>query len=53
MPDFSIVIMQAAVRLKLAEMEACQLQDGTDMLLHPDISPSMFIAIGIDLESKQ
>jgi len=23
MPDFSIVIMQAAVQLKLAEMEAC------------------------------
>ncbi|KAG1846735.1 hypothetical protein F4604DRAFT_1884128 [Suillus subluteus] len=46
-------ITQAAVRLKLAEMEACQLQDRTDMSLHPDISPSVFIAIGIDLESEQ
>jgi hypothetical protein len=53
MPDFSIAITQAAVQLKLAKMEARQLQDRTDMSLHPDISPSMFIAIGIDLESKQ
>ncbi|KAG1852516.1 hypothetical protein F4604DRAFT_1933664 [Suillus subluteus] len=46
-------ITQAAVQLKLAEMEARQLQDGTDMSLHLDISPSVFIAIGIDLESEQ
>ncbi|KAG2336247.1 hypothetical protein BDR05DRAFT_978823 [Suillus weaverae] len=46
-------ITQAAVRLKLVEMEACQLQEGNDVSLHPDISPSVFIATGIDLESEQ
>ncbi|KAG1776918.1 hypothetical protein EV702DRAFT_1179602 [Suillus placidus] len=46
-------ITQAAVRLKLVEMEARQLQEGNDVSLHPDISPSVFIATGIDLESEQ
>ncbi|KAG1770137.1 hypothetical protein EV702DRAFT_1181662 [Suillus placidus] len=46
-------ITQAAVRLKLVEMEARQLQEGNNVLLHPDISPSVFIATGIDLESEQ
>ncbi|KAG1852201.1 hypothetical protein F4604DRAFT_1883522 [Suillus subluteus] len=42
-----------AIRLKLAEMEARDLQQGIDISLHPDISPSVFIASGIDLESEQ
>ncbi|KAG1824460.1 uncharacterized protein BJ212DRAFT_1475761 [Suillus subaureus] len=46
-------ISQAAVQLKLAEMEAHDLQLGVNISLHPDISPSMFIASGIDLESEQ
>ncbi|KIK42376.1 hypothetical protein CY34DRAFT_83691, partial [Suillus luteus UH-Slu-Lm8-n1] len=46
-------ITQAAIRLQLAEIEARELQEGNDMSLHPDISPSIFIAIGIDLESEQ
>jgi hypothetical protein len=49
----SIAITQAAVRLKLAEMEACDLQQGVDLSLHPDISPSVFIASGIDIEGEQ
>lgn len=52
-PDLSIAITQAAVRLQLAEIEARELQEGNDMSLHPDISPSVFIAIGIDLENEQ
>jgi hypothetical protein len=52
-PDLSIAIMQAAVRLQLAEIEARELQEGNNTSLHPDISPSVFIAIGIDLESEQ
>ncbi|KAG2122502.1 hypothetical protein DEU56DRAFT_873615 [Suillus clintonianus] len=46
-------ITQATVRLKLAEMEARDLQQGVDISCHPDISPSVFIASGIDLESEQ
>ncbi|KAG1864793.1 hypothetical protein F4604DRAFT_1882005 [Suillus subluteus] len=46
-------ITQAAVRLKLAEMEARDLQQGIDISFHPDISPSVFIASGIDLEGEQ
>ncbi|KAG2037116.1 hypothetical protein BDR03DRAFT_982484 [Suillus americanus] len=45
-------ITQAAVRLKLVEIEACQLQEGNNMSLHIDVSPSVFIATGIDLESE-
>ncbi|KAG1807216.1 hypothetical protein EV424DRAFT_1543991 [Suillus variegatus] len=46
-------ITQAAVRLKLVEIEAHQLREGNDMSLHIDVSPSVFIATGIDLESEQ
>ncbi|KAG1884343.1 hypothetical protein F4604DRAFT_1878735 [Suillus subluteus] len=46
-------ITQAAVRLKLAEMEAHDLQQGVDISFHPNISPSVFIASGIDLEGEQ
>ncbi|KAJ8584343.1 hypothetical protein M405DRAFT_866304 [Rhizopogon salebrosus TDB-379] len=46
-------VTQATVRLKLIEMEARDLQQGTDVSLHPDISPSVFIASGIDLENEQ
>ncbi|KAG1795019.1 uncharacterized protein HD556DRAFT_1442348 [Suillus plorans] len=45
-------ITQAAVRLKLVEMESRQLCEGNDMSLHPDVSTSVFIATGIDLESE-
>lgn len=51
--NISIAITQAAVRLKLVEMEACQLQEGNDVSLHPDISPNVLIATGIDLKSEQ
>ncbi|KAG1788560.1 uncharacterized protein HD556DRAFT_1447770 [Suillus plorans] len=46
-------ITQAAVRLKLVEQESRQLREGNNISLHPDISPSVFIATGIDLESEQ
>ncbi|KAG2079402.1 uncharacterized protein F5147DRAFT_785092 [Suillus discolor] len=48
----AMAIMQAGVRLKLAELEAEELQQGIDSL-HPEISPSMLIASGIDLEEEQ
>ncbi|KAG2103746.1 uncharacterized protein F5147DRAFT_746673 [Suillus discolor] len=49
----AMAIMQAGVRLKLAELEAEELQQGIDSSLHPEISPSMLIASGIDLEEEQ
>ncbi|KAG1844729.1 hypothetical protein C8R48DRAFT_617802 [Suillus tomentosus] len=49
----SIQITQAAARLKLAEMEAEELTRGIDLSLHPDISPSVLIASGLDLEEEE
>ncbi|KAG2035513.1 hypothetical protein BDR03DRAFT_934885 [Suillus americanus] len=48
-----IPIMQAAVQLKLAQLEAAELQQGTDVSMHTDVSSSIFIASGIDLENEQ
>ncbi|KAG1845839.1 hypothetical protein F4604DRAFT_1884248 [Suillus subluteus] len=49
----AMAITQAGVRLKLAELEAEELQRGIDSSLHPEISPSVLIASGIDLEEEQ
>jgi hypothetical protein len=46
-------ITQAGARLKLAELEAEELQQGLDTSLHPEISRSVLIASGIDLEEEQ
>ncbi|KAG1869296.1 hypothetical protein C8R48DRAFT_771447 [Suillus tomentosus] len=43
-------ITQAAVQLKLMEIEAYDLQQGMDISFHPNISPSIFIASGVNLE---
>ncbi|KAG1828061.1 hypothetical protein EV424DRAFT_1471297 [Suillus variegatus] len=48
----AMAITQAGVRLKLAELEAEDLQRGIDSSLHPQISPSVLIASGIDLEQE-
>ncbi|KAG1805425.1 hypothetical protein EV424DRAFT_1544390 [Suillus variegatus] len=49
----SIQITQAAACLKLAEMEAEELACGIDLSLHPNISPSVLIASGLDLEEEE
>ncbi|KAG1866481.1 hypothetical protein C8R48DRAFT_747671 [Suillus tomentosus] len=46
-------ITQAAVRLRLAELEADELQAGTNVSLHTDISPTRLITTGIDLQDQQ
>lgn len=46
-------ITQAGAQLKLAELEAKELQQGIDTSLHPEISHSMLIASSIDLEEEQ
>ncbi|KAG1760085.1 hypothetical protein EV702DRAFT_1208029 [Suillus placidus] len=48
-----IPVTQAAVRLELAKLEASELLQGTDVSMHAEISPSIFIASGIDLENEQ
>jgi hypothetical protein len=44
---------QAAIRRQLAEKEAADLQAGVGVSLHADISPSVLIASGIDLQDQQ
>ncbi|KAG1888370.1 hypothetical protein F4604DRAFT_1916291 [Suillus subluteus] len=44
---------KAMGELKLVELEAEDLQRGIDSSLHPQISPSVLIASGIDLEQEQ
>ncbi|KAG2338577.1 hypothetical protein BDR05DRAFT_1004149 [Suillus weaverae] len=53
MPKLWVTITQAGAWLKLMELEAEELQQGIDTSLHPDISPSVLIASGIDLEEEQ
>ncbi|KAG1781328.1 hypothetical protein EV702DRAFT_928617, partial [Suillus placidus] len=49
----AMAITQAGAQLKLVELEAEELQQGIDTSLHPEISPSVLIASGIDLEEEQ
>ncbi|KAG2144236.1 hypothetical protein DEU56DRAFT_937900 [Suillus clintonianus] len=49
----AIAITQAGARLKLAELEAEELAHGVDVSLHPEISPSVLIAAGLDIEDEQ
>ncbi|KAG1892033.1 hypothetical protein F4604DRAFT_1875514 [Suillus subluteus] len=48
-----IPMTQAAIRRQLAKKEAADLQAGVDVSLHADISPSVLIASGIDLQDQQ
>ncbi|KAG1856516.1 hypothetical protein C8R48DRAFT_749130 [Suillus tomentosus] len=48
-----VPITLAAVRSQLADSEASELQAGINHSLHCDISPSVLISTGIDLEEQQ
>ncbi|KAG1775873.1 hypothetical protein EV702DRAFT_972290, partial [Suillus placidus] len=52
---FSLLVSmtQAAIRRQLAEKEAADLRAGVDVSLHADISPSVLITSGIDLQDQQ
>lgn len=41
------------MRLELARLEATELESGTHTSLHEDISPSVLISSGLDLEELQ
>ncbi|KAF5340022.1 hypothetical protein D9611_012449 [Ephemerocybe angulata] len=52
--EMTVVIpTQVAVRRALADEEAAAISAGTDTSLSPDISPSVLISRGIDLEADQ
>jgi hypothetical protein len=44
---------QAAVRLELAKQDTKELEDGTAVSLHSEVSCSILISTGIDLEHAQ
>ncbi|KAG1722239.1 hypothetical protein EDB19DRAFT_1898224 [Suillus lakei] len=46
-------ITQAAVHAQLVELEAQELEAGNDCSLHADVSPSILISSGIELEDQQ
>ncbi|KAG1729013.1 hypothetical protein EDB19DRAFT_2027845 [Suillus lakei] len=48
-----LAMTQATVHLEFAERERRDLQDGIDSSLHAEISPSMLIANGLELEDQQ
>lgn len=44
---------QASVRLELAQRDANELEDGTTISLHTEITCSVLISTGIDIEDAQ
>ncbi|KAF4597769.1 hypothetical protein EYR40_008234 [Pleurotus pulmonarius] len=46
-------ISQDAIRLRLADVEAAALAAGTLNQLHDEVTPSMYVASGMDLEQQQ
>lgn len=51
--DHCSAITQAGVRAQLVELEAQELEAGNDCSLHADVSPSILISSGIELEDQQ
>lgn len=50
---FWVVPTQAAVQRELAEAEALDLATGKDFTLDTDVSPSVLVSSGLDLEAEQ
>lgn len=46
-------LSQDAIRLRLADAEAAALAAGTLHQLHDEVTPSMYVATGLDLEYQQ
>ncbi|KAG2145188.1 hypothetical protein DEU56DRAFT_934571 [Suillus clintonianus] len=49
----AVPVTQASVHLELSQAEADQLKCGLDVSLHAEVSPSVLIAAGTDLEAQQ
>ncbi|KAG2739545.1 hypothetical protein P692DRAFT_20755538 [Suillus brevipes Sb2] len=50
---YLIAMTQAAMRLALSMAEAAEIERGNNMSLHDDISPSVLISLGLELEDQQ
>jgi hypothetical protein len=50
--SYSLALTQAAVRRQLAEAEAGQLAMD-NVILDEDVSPAVFITMGLDFEDQQ
>ncbi|KAG5223261.1 hypothetical protein IMY05_C1150000200 [Salix suchowensis] len=46
-------LSQDAIRLRLSDTEATALASGTLVMLHDEVTPSMYISMGLDLEQQQ
>ncbi|KAG1764616.1 hypothetical protein EDD22DRAFT_951547 [Suillus occidentalis] len=51
--DHSQSMTQASVRLELAQRDANELEDGTTISLHAEVTCSVLISTGIDIEDAQ
>lgn len=47
------MVTQSKIRLELAKDEAKLLQEGNDVLLDPEVPPSVLVSTGVDLEDQQ
>lgn len=50
---FSTAMTQATVHLALSMAEATEIERGNNVSLHDDISPSVLISSGLELEDQQ
>lgn len=48
-----VAMTQAAVRLELAKQDAKELEDGSVVPLHAEVTCSVFLSTGIDIEHTQ
>lgn len=48
-----VVVTDSQVRLRLAEEDNQQLQRGERLVVHDDVTPSMLILQGLELEELQ
>lgn len=46
-------VTQASVRLALVQQDAKDLEEGTSISLHSEVTPSILISTGLDLEDAQ
>ncbi len=49
----SAALSQDAIRLHLSDTEAATLASGGLVMLHNEVTPSMYISTGMDLEHQQ
>ena len=49
----SLALSQDGIRLRLSETEATALASGALVMLHDEVTPSMYISMGLDLEHQQ